>query len=348
MIDWSRRAACIILLAGFLLGGLPCPCGAEPPSVPLDGGLPVRVKPAVRVDQITEISEKDSLFKAALTLTYTWHDRRLAFDGRAAGRDRYEFINESARSKAATIWVPKVSIINSIDIPKSLGMILVIRDNGTVQLTEKLIASLEATYILTDFPFDRQRLSVRLASSEFNRETVLLREPEVIPNTALTIKGWRFLRTTGDTGESLSITGRPMSNFILTVDVKRNGAVAVTQIFLPYLAIIFMPLICLYNVGASSPTQLFTALLALLTLNFKVVLEQPMIVTIGNSVVDAMWMGYCYIGISLILVFTVMRPRPADAPPLGDMARELQHVLKWMLPTLFLAAITGRVCLALN
>ena len=102
------------------------------------------------------------------------------------------------------------------------------------------------------------------------------------------------------------------------------------------------------SVGSSTPTQLFTALLALLTLNFKVVLEQPTIISVSNSVVDAMWMGYCFIGINLLLAFTVMRACPADAPPLGDLYQELREVLKWVVPVAFLVLVVGRVLLAQN
>ncbi|MEI6560396.1 MAG: hypothetical protein WCO00_18525 [Rhodospirillaceae bacterium] len=349
-----RRGMAALLLAGLLLSGLlgagwagPA-AAAEPPGPPVDEGLPIRVKPTLRVDQIPEISEKDSLFKAALTLTYVWRDRRLAFDRRVTGRDVYEYFNDAARARMASIWTPKITILNSTETPRVIGMILIIRDDGTVQITEKLAASLETNYSFADFPFDRQRLLLRLASSEFSREVVLIRGTEVVPNPKLQVKNWQIIRTTTDIGESSSITGRQLSTCFLAVEIKRSSSVAVTQIFMPYIAIIFLPLVCLFNVGPTSPTQLFTSLLALLTLNFKVVLEQPTIVSVSNSVVDAMWMGYCFIGINLMLVFTVMRIRPADAPPMGDLYQELRGVLKWMIPVGFLVLVLGRVLMAQN
>ena len=341
----------VLLLLAPLLAGWPGPAAAaapEPPGPPVDEGLPIRVKPTLRIDQIPEISEKDSLFKGALTLTYVWRDRRLAFDRRATGRDTYEYFNEAAKAKMATIWTPKITIANSTEIPRSLGQILIIRDDGTVQITEKLAASLETAYSFSDFPFDRQKLMVRLASTEFSREIVLIRDVTVLPNPKLSIKSWQVLRTTADIGETASITGRQLSTCFLAVEVKRSSSVAVTQIFMPYIAIIFLPLVCLFNVGPNSPTQLFTSLLALLTLNFKVVLEQPTIVSVSNSVVDAMWFGYCFIGINLMLVFTVMRIRPADAPPMSDIYQEFRGFLKWGVPIGFLVIVVGRVMLAQN
>lgn len=345
-----RRWLPAALVAAVLLVGWAVPAAAapEPPGPPVEEGLPIRVKPTLRVDQIPEISEKDSLFKAALTLTYVWHDRRLAFDRRTAGRDVYEFFNDAAKAKIATIWTPKIAILNSTETPRMIGMILLIHDDGTVQITEKVAASLETDYSFSDFPFDRQRLVVRLASAEYSREVVLIRGTEVMPNPKLTAKNWQILRTTADVGESTSITGRQLSTTLLAVEIKRRASVAVTQIFMPFLAIAFLPLVCLFNVGPNTPTQLFTALLALLTLNFKVVLEQPTIVSVSNSVVDAMWMGYCFIGINLMLVFTVMRIRPADAPPMADWYQELRAVIKWMVPIGFLIVVIGRVLLAQN
>ena len=345
-----RRLIRPLLLAGLLLAGwAPLAAAApEPPGPPVDEGLPIRVKPTLRIEQIPEISEKDSLFKATLTLTYVWRDRRLAFDRRALGRDTYEYYNETAKAKMATIWTPKITIANSTETPRSLGQILIIRDDGTVQITEKLAASLETNYSFADFPFDRQKLVARLASTEYSREIVLIRDTDVIPNAKLSVKSWQVLRTTADLGETNSITGRKLSTCFLTVEVKRSSSVAVTQIFMPYIAIIFLPLVCLFNVGPASPTQLFTSLLALLTLNFKVVLEQPTIVSVSNSVVDAMWMGYCFIGINLMLVFTIMRLRPADAPPIGDLYKEFREYLKWGIPVGFIIIVLGRVLMAQN
>ena len=340
----------VLMLVGLLVSGIAGAAVAapEPPGPPSDEGLPIRVKPTLRVDQLPEISEKDSLFKATVTLTYVWRDRRLAFDRRAMGRDSYEFFNEAAKAKIATIWTPKITLANATETPRVIGQILIIRDDGTVQITEKLAASLETNYSFSDFPFDRQKLVARLASTEFSREIVLIRDVTVLPNPKLSIKSWQVLRATSDIGESTSITGRQLSTCNLTIEVKRAASVAVTQIFMPYIAIIFLPLVCLFNVGPNSPTQLFTSLLALLTLNFKVVLEQPTIVSVSNSVVDAMWFGYCFIGINLMLIFTVMRIRPADAPPIGDIYQEIRAFLKWGVPVGFLVIVVGRVLLALN
>ena len=344
-MTWVR----VLLLVLVLIGGWEAQAAAEEaPGPPVDEGLPIRVKPTLKIDQIPDISEKDSLFKAAMTLTYVWRDRRLAFDRRAAGRDSYEFINDAARAKIATIWTPKITVANSAEDPRSVGVILIIHDDGSVQITEKLVASLETTYSFADFPFDRQRLIVRLASAQFSRETVLIRDADIIPNSRLAVKNWLILRTTADIGESASITGRLLSTCILAIEVKRSSLVAVTQIFMPFMAIMFLPLVSLFNVGPASPTQLFTSLLALLTLNFKVVLEQPTIASVSNSVGDSMWMGYCYIGVNLMLIFTVMRLRPADAPPLGDVYQELRGFLKWGVPIGFLTIVGGRVLLAQN
>ena len=344
--NWMHTFLVAALLVTVLAGvALAAP---EPPGPPSDEGLPIRVKPTIRVDQIPEISEKDSHFKATLTLTYVWQDRRLAFDRRAMGRDSYEFFNEAAKAKIATIWTPKITLGNATETPRPIGQILIIRDDGTIQITEKLAAILETSFSFADFPFDRQKLMIRLASTEFSREIVLIRDVAVVPNPRLSIKSWQVLRTTADIGESASITGRQLSTCLLAVEVKRAASVAVTQIFMPYIAIIFLPLVCLFNVGPNSPTQLFTSLLALLTLNFKVVLEQPTIVSVPNSVVDAMWFGYCFIGVNLMLIFTIMRIRTADAPPMGDIYQEARNYLKWGVPLGFLSIVAGRVLLALN
>jgi hypothetical protein len=83
----------------------------------------------------------------------------------------------------------------------------------------------------------------------------------------------------------------------------------------------------------------------MLTLNFKIVLENPVIASVTNAVADAMWMGYSYIGVALFLALTVMRP-PGDTKP-GDVMSELRGYLKWGAPTIFLALLGGRIAVAM-
>ena len=83
----------------------------------------------------------------------------------------------------------------------------------------------------------------------------------------------------------------------------------------------------------------------MLTLNFKIVLENPTIASVSNAVADAMWMGYAYIGIALFLAMTVMRA--SGDRQLSDFMLELRGYLKWGVPMIFLALLGGRIAYAM-
>ncbi len=344
-----RTRACLLCLTILLL--LMClgtsAALAEVAGIPLptDDGMPVRVAPKLRVDRVMEISNRDNSFTAEIEFSVEWSDSRLAFDPVAEARDAREYLNEAANAQLSRIWNPQIEIVNLAESPRIISTTLTIRSTGRVRLSRRMIARTSKEFELADFPFDRQTLTWQIASAVHGRESVVLvTEPAKLP-PGLLIKGWAAERLTQTTVERPGITGRPFSTVLLGLVVDRESYVSVTQIFLPYLAIMFLPLICLFNVGPNTPTQLFTALLALLTLNFKIVLEEPVIASVTNSVVDAMWMGYFYIGFSLLLALTVMRP-PGDRK-LSDSLLELRGYCKWGSPITFLVILAGRVAAAM-
>jgi len=110
---------------------------------------------------------------------------------------------------------------------------------------------------------------------------------------------------------------------------------------MPYFAIMLLPMIVLFTVGPNTPTHLFTALLALLTLNFKIVLEEPAVVAVKNAMGDALWMGYCYIGLTLLLALSVMRVVPDTQ--LSDVMISLRAYLKWWAALTFITLVGGRI-----
>ena len=58
-----------------------------------------------------------------------------------------------------------------------------------------------------------------------------------------------------------------------------------------------------------------------------------------------MWLGYCYIGLTLRLALTIMRP-PGDRK-LPDVVTELRLVTKWGGPMIYVAVVCGRVFAAM-
>lgn len=341
-----RRRPLRALLWTLLLALLaPSPGHAGLLDLPTDDGVPVRVYPRLITEKISDISDKDNTFSAEISLALQWKDGRLAFDPVVEAREQKEYLNDDARTQLASIWQPQVVVQNAAEAPRTLSTTLIIRSDGTVRLRQRMAIKTRMEFELQDYPFDRQYLTFQLASVVYGRESVMLTNDPVPMPSNLVIKNWQFERLRQESLERLGITGRPFSNLDVSLVVDRQSYVAVTQIFLPYLAIMFLPLISLFNVGGNTPTQLFTALLALLTLNFKIVLEEPVIASVSNSVVDAMWMGYCYIGVVLLLALSVMRA-PGDRK-IGDFMTEVRGYTKWGPSLIFLTLLGGRIAAAL-
>ncbi len=336
----TRYSASVwLLLLAWLISPL-----ASAIEAPGDDGFPIRIAPQLSVEKIDEISDKDGTCIAEIGIGLEWKDRRLMFNAVTEGRDSHEYLNEAALSQLTKIWKPNVTVLNQAENPRTLSTTLVVRADGSVRSFERLVVKVRIDWELNDYPFDRQTILWRLGSTTYGREEVVLRSGTITLAPKLVIKNWGIERTVQSALERPGITGRPIAALDEGIVIKRQSYVAVTQIFLPYLAIMFMPLISLLNVSSSTPTQLFTALLALLTLNFKIVLEQPAIISVSNSVVDAMWMGYCYIGITLLLALTIMRA-PGERM-LSDPVMELRSYTKWGPPLIYLVLLGGRVLAA--
>ena len=323
----------------------PAQTQAAPPDIPQADGVPVRVTPVLSILQLSEINDRDGIVAAEINLQVSWRDSRLAFDPIVEAREQKEFLNEVARAEVSQIWQPQIAVLNQVEPPRILSTTLVIRADGSVRLSERMQIKTRISIDLHDYPFDRQELVWQLGSLTLGRDQVALAsEPLRIPRD-LIIKTWTSSRPVQLLTEREGLTGRPFANLDVGLIVDRQSNVAVTQIFLPFFAIMFLPLICLFNVGANTPVQLFSALLAMLTLNFKIVLENPAIASVSNAVGDAMLMGYGYIGIALFLVMTVMRT--SGDSQFGDFIQELRSYLKWGVPSIFIAFLLGRIAYAM-
>jgi len=339
----KRLIAVLLLLA--TCAAATAPAQAAPPDIPRADGVPVRITPVMSLLQLSEVNDRDGIVAAEISLQVSWRDSRLGFDPIAEAREQKEFLNEVARAELSRIWQPEIAVLNQVEPPRILSTTLVIRADGSVRLSERMQVKTRVSIELRDYPFDRQKLVWQLGSLTLGREQVALVSEPLRLSRALIIKAWTVARSVQSLTEREGLTGRPFANLDVGMVVDRQSNVAVTQIFMPYMAIIFLPLICLFNVGANTPVQLFTALLAMLTLNFKIVLENPTIASVSNAVADAMWMGYAYIGIALFLAMTVMRA--SGDRQLSDFMLELRGYLKWGVPMIFLALLGGRIAYAM-
>jgi Neurotransmitter-gated ion-channel ligand binding domain len=339
----KRLIAILLLLAAYAVAATQAQ--SAPVDMPRADGVPVRVTPILSILQLNEINDRDGIVVAEITLQVSWRDSRLAFDPIVEAREQKEFLNDAARAEVSRIWQPQIAILNQIEPPRILSSTLVIRSDGSVRLSERMQVKTRVSIELRDYPFDRQELVWQLGSLTLGREQVALVSEPLRLSRALIIKTWTIARSVQLLTEREGLTGRPFANLDVGLIVDRQSNVAVTQIFMPYMAIMFLPLICLFNVGTNTPVQLFTALLAMLTLNFKIVLENPAIASVSNAVADAMWIGYGYIGIALFLAMTIMRT--SSDSQLSDFMQELRAYLKWGIPTLFIALLGGRIAYAM-
>ena len=338
----ARLFAGLAMLAAMLLS--PATGWAALADLPIDDGLPVRVTPHVLVDRIIEVNVKDNTFTSEISLGLQWKDSRLAFDTTTTGLDQREYLNEAARAQLAKMWQPRIGLLNQSEPPKILSSVLIIRADGSIRLTERLLSKARIEWHLEDYPFDHQTLLWQLGSTDYSRESVALRTGTVVVPPNLLIKNWASEHSSQVMSETAGMTGRIIAGLSVGLVVKRQSSVVITQVFMPYFAIMLLPMIVLFTVGPNTPTHLFTALLALLTLNFKIVLEEPAVVAVQNSMGDALWMGYCYIGLTLVLALSVMRAVPDTQ--LSDVMISLRSYLKWWAALTFLALVGGRILAA--
>jgi len=218
-------------------GASPCEIPSETRTVrPGAGGPPLTIGVRALVLKVFKIDEADQTFKVDAVMALRWQDSRLSAGARG-GR-----LGECGL-RVEDIWHPDIRAINQRAVVRRLGDRVTIDDDGAVTYSQQLLADYSADLDLTAFPFDTQRLAIRLASFQYGAEDIAF-EPEPLDVAELPdrdLAGWTMVEdfTTADV-PAVVVNDRTFARLDQVIVVRRRPGYYLLNFALPLCFIVLM------------------------------------------------------------------------------------------------------------
>jgi len=206
------------------------------------------------VDGIDSVAQS---FVANLTLVLRWHDPGLAHEGQ-----------DSISKNLNEIWHPQVQILNQQRLVNTFPQSVEIHPDGEAVYRQRVWGSFSQPLELRRFPFDTQRLEIKLGYIGFGSQMVRL-EPS--PNSGISdslsipdweIKQWDFAaKDISFDDESPSIPG-----VVFSLEAKRDTSYFKYKVILPLVLIVMMSWLVFWIDPGLTASQISVAVTAMLTM----------------------------------------------------------------------------------
>ena len=249
------------LLAGLLLCASAAPglCAVETDlSRPGAGGPPTPVRVLLYLADLYEISGSDQTFLADVVLLAEWRDPRLAggWSGlRGKGLD--------------DVWNPRLQLVNQRGVSATLPQRVEIDPSGLVRYRQRWWGRFSARMDLKDFPTDRQRFRVQIASLGYTRDEVeLVGVPERSGRAPrLSVTDWDVGQARIESADFEPAPGvKPLAGVQLLWGGRRYVAYYAVQVILPLVMIVLMGWTALWVEPTVVTTRMSVSITTMLTL----------------------------------------------------------------------------------
>ncbi len=292
-----RLTCCLFLLmAAMSRATVPMPPGEKPAKVMVSFFLV----------NLTAVDEKAETFEADIYLLFNWKDERL----KHAGPEPLFYAEDAAREKMDEIWSPQLEFVNTAK-PEITNENLLITPDGSVELAMGLTSKFRTDLDLRRFPFDRQRLAVRVTSFTYGADKLVFVadhkklgfEPES------TFEGLRVTKVTAEEGvETFSNWTEDFSEYRALIDVERNTGFYLWTVFGPVL-LIFLISCSAYLVPADQIADrvsiCLTALLACIATQFALSFSLPQISYM--TLIDRLFINtYGFVALNVLIISAEM------------------------------------------
>jgi len=243
-----KKLLVICLLGLALIGNL----GAAEPA---PGARDVEVK-MVLLD-IDEVDNVKQSFIANLVVVTRWQDPSLAHAGPAP-----------ISRPMADIWYPSLQILNQQKLVATFPKAVEISPEGAVIYRQRYWGTFSQSLELDLFPFDKQTLTVTLASVGLDMQSVRLVPAATsgistqisIPDWSVT--GWGFVSSS----LPLEDEGFEVQAMIFSLDVKRDTSYFKYKVILPLVLIVMMSWMVFWIDPSLVASQISVSVTAMLTM----------------------------------------------------------------------------------
>jgi hypothetical protein len=197
-------------------------------------GVPTVVRVGILVADVTAIDDVGQAIEGDFIVKKTWRDPRLAgLDG--------------CRFHRSQVWFPVTDLLNSSQLQRSRGMFSTdqvrVGADGLMQYNQRFFGRISTYHQLQAFPFDRQRLALRMAAFEYPSDRVRLELDTGFQGLSerLNIPDWSIL------GVEASVVEREIPEFdakysiaIYEIIAERNTSYYLFKVLLPLALIVMM------------------------------------------------------------------------------------------------------------
>jgi Neurotransmitter-gated ion-channel ligand binding domain len=216
-------------------------------DLPPDRNGPVPVMVDFFLLDVTSVNGATETFGASLYFDIKWKDPRLAFDKKAFGADRVLYTGGAIDEQFDTMWSPEITASNLTGDPQVLDRSLTIYPDGSVEYEVRITGEFSSSMELKHFPFDTQRLSIRLESFLWTADQVKLiaeKGPRHV-SESLVVRDWRFISVTSKVNDDTYVTGGTYSRFVSTIVVERDPWFYIWSVIFPLALVTFFAVLCL-------------------------------------------------------------------------------------------------------
>lgn len=205
----------------------------SPPVIPTIVGIGMHL---IKLEDVSEPEALDPSFTARFVLMLNWKDPRLAAQP-GQPRNMRVYQEENALGELERIWQPDISFENELGKAQLENIVLSISPVGDVVLEQGFTSKFDVELDFHRFPFDDQRLAMKLASFHAGNTNVRLRLEEgrtlIEPNASL--PEWNI---TGFTSTITPVRGlgfdQSVSQAIFAIEADREGDYYIYKILLPF------------------------------------------------------------------------------------------------------------------
>jgi hypothetical protein len=330
----------VLPLVVAALAWLTCAAWAQEVSLP-PGERPIQVASGFFLTNLSGLAERSKTFDADLYLTFRWHDPRLAF----VGNEPQRFLESAVVKRLKSMWWPELELVNTAE-PHITNRTLQISPDGSVRYEIGVTSNFHVDLDLRRFPFDRQRLEVRVQSFLWRADDmVFVADPEHIGfNPSSTFEGLAVTGVATDVRRrEVAGWGEAYSEFAALIDVRRQVAFYIWTVFVPVILIflIWCTVFAVhYHSFANRVAISLTALLACTATQFAMSFTLPQIPYL--TLIQRLFL-VAYFCIATGVLVSMVQAVVLRAKP--EQAARLDRLAGFGLPTLFVVLVA--LCLAL-
>ena len=208
----------------------------------------------IDIDGIDSVTQS---FVANLTLVFRWHDPSLAH----AGLD-------SISKDLSEIWYPRIQILNQQRLVKTFPQSAEVHPDGEVIYRQRVWGSFSQPLELREFPFDSQRLEVRLGSISFGSQNIQLKpSADSGVSEKLSIPDWEIMQW-DFMAEDLRFDNESslIPGMVFSLEVKRDSNYFKFKVILPLVLIVMMSWLVFWIDPSLIPSQVSVGVTAMLTM----------------------------------------------------------------------------------